>query len=115
MLKAKKILLVAGIASILGTSATALASNEHMSANISHNLRNETVNEVNKDKPCDEHNDKCPKKFKNSEEFRTKILERKKKMLQEKVKEGVITQEKADEILKSIQERLENMELKENK
>lgn len=106
----KPIIVGAIVVAVLATSVTAFAATTHKKpAEIVAGLAGRTVDSIVSEKTdTGKTYGTIAKEAGKLDEFKQQQLENKKQILQEKVAAGTMTQEKADEIIKAIEERQEN-------
>ncbi|NLO08570.1 MAG: DUF2680 domain-containing protein [Clostridiales bacterium] len=108
MRKFKKIIIVTAIIGVLGTAGTAIAASTITPAEILANLTGKTVQEVYDERAEGKSFAFIANEDGKLEDFRSEMLEQRKEILDQRVKEGVLTQEEADEIYQTIKDNQAN-------
>lgn len=104
----KKIIAGVVVAGLLGTAGVAYAAEAKTPAEIVSNLTGETVDRVVSQKSAGTTYGAQVQEAGKFEEFKAAMLEQRKAMLDELVKEGKLTQAEADERLKAMEENMAN-------
>lgn len=98
----KKIAAVISIVGVLGISGAAFAANVMTPAEIVSGLTGKSVTEVNQERATGKTYGTIANDAGKLDEFKTQMLEQKKAILDQRVKDGYLTQEQADQIYNSI-------------
>ena len=98
----KKLVAVIAAVGILGTASAAYAAEVKTPADIAAGLTGKNVDDVNKDRAAGKTYGTIANEAGKLEEFKAQMLEQKKALLDQKVKDGTLTQQKADEIYNAI-------------
>ena len=98
----KKIMVVAAVVSVLGAAGIAYAVDIKTQADITAGLTGKSVTDVTKERAEGKTYGTIAKEAGKLDEFKTQMLERRKAVLDKRVKEGEITQLKSDEIYNAI-------------
>ncbi|SMB79065.1 Protein of unknown function [Desulfonispora thiosulfatigenes DSM 11270] len=104
MIKLKKLVSVVTIVGVLGVGGVAFASGLKTPADITSELTGKTVAEVREERASGKTYGEMAKETGKLEEFKTQMLEQKKEILDQKVEEGNLTKEQADEIYTKIKD-----------
>ncbi|NLI91544.1 MAG: DUF2680 domain-containing protein [Peptococcaceae bacterium] len=102
MKKIKKIL-AATVITVLGISGAVYAVEIRTPADIAAALTGKSITEVNQERADGKTYGTIAKEAGKLDEFKAEMLEQKKAILDERVKEGTLTQQQADQILARIQ------------
>lgn len=99
----RKLVVAVTVLGAIGTAGVAYATTTATTpAEITSKLTGKTIDEVNKERASDKTYGTMAKEAGKLDEFKVEMLQQKKAVLDERVKEGTITQEQADEIYNSI-------------
>lgn len=98
----KKVIAVVAVVGILGTAGAAFAATAKTPAEIVSGLTGKTVEDVSKNRAAGETYGSIAKDAGVLDEFKAQMLEQKKAILDERVKDGLLTQQQADEIYNNI-------------
>ncbi|MDF2558019.1 MAG: hypothetical protein K0R71_1847 [Bacillales bacterium] len=98
----KKLAAVAAVVGVIGTGFAAYASTGTTPVDIASKLTGKTVEELSQERVSGKTYGTIAKEAGKLEEFKTEMLEQKKAVLEQRVKDGLLTQEQADEIIKAI-------------
>jgi hypothetical protein len=104
----KKFVAVASLVAIIGVSTIAYAATATTPAEIVSSLTGKSVEDIYKEKTSDKTFGTIAKEAGKLDEFKTQMLEQKKAILDQKVKDGTLTQEKANEIYNAIKDNQAN-------
>jgi hypothetical protein len=104
----KKMVLLAAAVGIMGSAGAVYAATAKTPADIASALTGKTVEDVVKEKAAGKTYGTIAKDAGKLEEFKVQMLEQKKLMLDQKVKDGVMTQEQADTIYNNIKDNQAN-------
>lgn len=100
----KKIIAVIAAVGVLGTAGVAYATATKTPAEIAAALAGKTVEEVNKDRAAGETYGTIVNEAGKLDEFKEQMLEQKKLILDQRVKDGTLTQQQADDIYNAIKD-----------
>lgn len=100
----KKLIAVIAAAGVLGTAGVAYAATVKTPAEIAAALTGKTVEDVNADRAAGETYGAIASEAGKLDEFKSQILEQKKAVLDQRVKDGTLTQQRADEIYTAIKD-----------
>jgi hypothetical protein len=98
----KKFVVSAAIIGVLGTAGTAYAANIKTPAEITANLTGKTISAVFQERLSGKTYGTIANESGKLSEFQSQMLEQKKAILDSKVKDGLLTQQQADEIYSRI-------------
>jgi hypothetical protein len=98
----KKMIAVIAAVSVLGTAGVAYAATVKTPAEITSALTGKTVDEVIKDRAAGETYGTIANDAGKLDEFKAQMLEQKKAVLDQRIKDGTLTQAQADEIYNAI-------------
>ena len=98
----KKLIAVIAVVGVLGTAGVAYAATVKTPAEIAAALTGKTVEEVNKDRAAGETYGTIANEAGKLDEFKSQMLEQKKAVLDQRVKDGILTQQQADEIYNAM-------------
>lgn len=101
----KKMIAVIAVAGVLGTAGAAYAATIKTPADIAAALTGKTVEAVTEERASGKTYGTIADDAGKLDEFKAQMLEQKKAILDQKVKDGTLTQAQADEIYNSIKER----------
>lgn len=104
----KKIIAAAAVIGMLGASGTAYAATVKTPAEIASELTGKTVEDLYKEHASGKTYGTIAGEAGKLEEFKAQMLEQKKAVLDQRVKDGQITQEQADEIYDAIKSKQAN-------
>ncbi|MGE4284263.1 MAG: DUF2680 domain-containing protein [Clostridia bacterium] len=100
----KKIIAITAILGLLGTAGAAFAATVKMPADIVAGLTGKTVEKLYEERAEGKTFGSIATEAGKLEEFKEEMLENKKSILDERVKDGRLTQEEADEIYNALKE-----------
>lgn len=103
MMGLKKVAAVVSIAGLLGAGGVAYAATL-TPADIAASLTGKTVDELRVERAAGKTYGTIAKEAGKFDEFKAQMMEQKKAVLEQRVQEGQITQEKADQIITAIEE-----------
>lgn len=98
----KKLIAVVAVVGVLGTSGAAFAATAKTPAEIAAGLTGKTVEELYKERAAGKTYGTIAKDAGKLDEFKAQMLEQKKAVLDQRVKDGTLTQQQADEIYNAI-------------
>ncbi len=98
----KKLVAVIAAVGILGTAGAAYAAEVKTPAEITVGLTGKTVDDVSKERAAGKTYGTIANEAGKLDEFKAQMLEQKKALLDQRVKDGTLTQQKADEIYNAI-------------
>ena len=98
----KKLVVVVAIVGVLGTAGAAFAATSKTPADIVSGLTGKSVEDVTKDREVGKTYGTIAKDAGKLDEFKAQMLEKRKALLDQRVKDGTITQERADSIYNAI-------------
>lgn len=98
----KKLVAVVAIVGVLGTAGAAFAATVKTPADIVSGLTGKTVEDVANDRVAGETYGTIAKDAGKLEEFQAQMLEQRKALLDQRVKDGTLTQERADAIYNAM-------------
>ncbi|MEN8904488.1 MAG: hypothetical protein ABF289_00860 [Clostridiales bacterium] len=101
----KKIVTVMAAVGVVGMASFAYAADIKSPSDIVSSITGKTIEEVQEERVSGKTYGTIAKEADKLDEFKKEILAQKKAVLDQKVKDGILTQEKADEIYKTIEER----------
>lgn len=104
----KKLSVVASIIGIVGLGSFAYAAEYTSPVKITSELTGKSVEDLQEERESGKTYGEIAKDSGKQEEFKSSMLEHRKSILKERVAEGKITQEKADEILNKIEEKMKD-------
>ncbi|TAH74846.1 MAG: DUF2680 domain-containing protein [Anaerolineaceae bacterium] len=108
MKRIKKLLIVAVVIGVFGVAGTAFAASSLTPAEIVANLTGKTVQEIYEVRAEGRTLASIVNDEGKLEDFQNEILKQKKELLDQSVKEGILTQEEADEIYQNIKDNIAN-------
>lgn len=98
----KKLIAVMAVVGVLGATGVAFAADAKTKAEMVSSLTGKSVEDVNQERATGDTYCTIAKEADKLEEFQTQMLEQKKAILDQRVKDGRLTQAEADEIYKAI-------------
>lgn len=98
----KKLVAVVAMVGVLGSAAVVFAATVKSPAEIAAGLTGKSVEEVNKDRAAGKTYGTIAKDAGKLDQFKAQMLEQKKALLDQRVKDGTLTKERADEIYNAI-------------
>ncbi|TEB04412.1 hypothetical protein Psch_04139 [Pelotomaculum schinkii] len=105
MINFRKLLVVATVAGVLGAAGAAYAATAKTPAEITAELTGKTVSELYNERAAGKTYGTIANEAGKLDEFKTQMLEQKKIMLDQRVEDGRLTQEQADNIYNNLQNR----------
>jgi len=107
MTRLKKVTAVVTVLGMLGAGGVAYAA-ASTPADIASSLTGKTIEEVRDERAAGKTYGTIAKEAGKLDDFKTQVLEQKKVVIEQRVKEGKLTEEKAQEIVKAIEENQAN-------
>lgn len=104
MKKIKKVIVVSVVLGVLGAAGIAYAADIKSPADIAAALTGKSITDVNAERAAGKTYGTIAKEAGKLDEFKAQMLEQKKAILDQRVKDGVMTQAQADEIYKTIKD-----------
>lgn len=104
----KKLLAVITAIGILGAAGAVYAAASKTPAEIASGLTGKSIEEVNTERASGKTYGTMAKEAGKLDEFKSQMLEQKKAILDQKVKDGIMTQERADEIYNALKSNMAN-------
>lgn len=104
----KKLLAVVAVVGVLGATGVVYAAENQKPADIVSDLTGKTVQEVTEERAAGKTYGTIASEADKLVEFKAEMLAAKKAILDQRVKDGVITQAEADEIYKALEENMAN-------
>ncbi|MGI6712241.1 MAG: DUF2680 domain-containing protein [Bacillota bacterium] len=101
----RKFIAVAAIIGVLGTAGAIYAAETRSPAEIAASLTGKSITDVNNERGEGKTYGAIAKEAGKLDEFKNQILEQKKAILDQRARDGSITQEKADEIYNAIKDK----------
>lgn len=98
----KKLIAVIAVVGVLGTAGAAFAATAKTPAEIAAGLTGKTVEELYKERAAGKTYGTIANDAGKLDEFKAQMLEQKKAVLDQRVKEGTLTQQQADEIYNAM-------------
>lgn len=98
----KKLIAVIAVVGVLGTAGAAFAATAKTPVEIAAGLTGKTVEELYKERAAGKTYGTIAKDAGKLDEFKVQMLEQKKAVLDQRVKDGTLTQQQADEIYDAI-------------
>lgn len=98
----KKIIIAVAVIGVLGTATIAYAATTKTPAEIVSNLTGKTIDELYKEHAAGKTYGTIANEAGKLDEFKAQMLDQKKAILDERVKNGTLTQEQEDQILSAI-------------
>ena len=108
MKNVKKLIAVIVVVGVLGSAGAAIAATAKTPAEIAEGLTGKTVEELYKERAAGKTYGTIAKDAGKLDEFKAQMLEQKKAILDQRVKDGILTQQQADKMYKAMQESLAN-------
>ena len=103
MRQVKKVVVLATVIGVLGLSGIVYAAEVTTPADIAAALTGKTLTEVTQERPEGKTYGTIANEAGKLDEFKDQIMEQKKGILEQRVKDGTLTQEQADQLLARIQ------------